>query len=163
MRMGNQYLRRPWSFLLVYDLLDRLRTESVKVYFMTGSFPELGTKAKPLNFFSMRSLDLLTFRIRSATPLASPQTKCTWPSARFRNSALKFLNIKSIFCPLSAISVMAFKAMESSAPMARAPKYITPKWLRVRRSRRTRITLLVFVDSTTLGVIKPRRGICTME
>lgn len=105
---------------------DRLRTERVESVLHHGIIAVGGYNGIAGELLSKRSDDLLAFRI-IGHPFGLRADKVDMTIRPFQEVGVKSLKIKSIFCPLSAISVMAFKAIDSSAPIARAPKYMTPR------------------------------------
>ncbi|MNE38431.1 hypothetical protein D3C80_1323280 [compost metagenome] len=87
------------------------------------------------------------------------QSNCTSPSGRFRNSPCTSLKAKCTFLRRARPFSITSKPPTRSAPVASAPKYMLPRWLRVRQPSGMRMrSALAFISSMT-GAQKPMTGI----
>ena len=89
----------------------------------------------------------------------SLQKKWTSPSARFRKSAWKSLNMREILELLARQYSIAKKPPVISAPTDNTPKYMECKWFLVRRFNLIITSRLVAVILMTRGRQKNIRGI----
>ncbi|MNH09796.1 hypothetical protein D3C79_692570 [compost metagenome] len=93
--------------------------------------------------------------------IASPaaQSNCTSASGRFRNSPCTSLKAKCTFLRLVRPFSITSRPPTRSAPVASAPKYMLPRWLRVRQPSGMRMRSALASMLSMTGEQNPMTGI----